>query len=426
MNSRPRLLVSAVVVFAATALARATTGPLSDTFTNWLNHPAIHYESPSRTDPVAELSRKMQEGIVRLTFDGPSGYLRSVLDALDVPIESQIAVFARDSVQAARIRRDNPRTLFFNDSVSVGWVRGGFIELASQDPEQSVTFYALNQTPDGQPHFIRQDGCLTCHYSYSTAGVPGMLVRSAGQSAVDHSIPLDKRWGGWYVTGSHGSIQHLGNADVATLFETPPPSHTLNWPSFEGKFDTTGYLSTYSDIVALMVFEHQMHLMNLLSRMGWEARVADHQKRAGMIRLGIQESQSDAPIPLGEAAKELVDYLLFVDEAPLADHIQSSSGFAETFATQGPYDSKGRSLRQLDLQHRLMRYPCSYMIYAPAFTALPDSAREAIYRRMWQILSGDDKDARYGRLSLADRRAIVEILRDTKQDLPEYFRSVTQ
>src|SRR5580700_9316452 len=153
MNSRLRLLVSAVVVFAVTALVSAT-GPLSDTFTNWLNHPAIRYKSPSRTDPVAELSRKMQEGSVRLTFDGPSGYLRSVLDALDVPIESQIAVFARDSVQAARIRRDNPRTLFFNDSVSVGWVRGGFIELATQDPEQGVTFYALNQTPDGQPHFV--------------------------------------------------------------------------------------------------------------------------------------------------------------------------------------------------------------------------------------------------------------------------------
>jgi hypothetical protein len=254
-----------------------------------------------------------------------------------------------------------------------------------------------------------------------------MLVRSAGQSAVDHSTPLDKRWGGWYVTGYHGSIQHLGNADVDTLFETPPPSHTLNWPSFEGKFDTTVYLSTYSDIVALMVFEHQMHMMNLLSRMGWEARVAEYEKRADMVRLGIQESQPDRPIPIGDAARELVDYLLFVDEAPLAaDHIQSSSGFAETFASQGPHDGKGRSLRQLDLQHRLMRYPFSYMIYAPLFTALPDSAREAIYRRMWQILSCDDKDARYGRLSLADRQAIVEILRDTKKDVPEYFRSVTQ
>lgn len=398
---------------------------LSDTFTNWLDHPAINYRATPPSDAVAELNRSIQEGRVRLRFDGPSGYLRSVLTTLNIPIESQIAVFAKDSVQRDRISLGNPRTLFFNDNVSVGWVRGGFIELAAQDPQQGVIFYSLDQTLLGQPQFRRRDDCLTCHYSYSTAGVPGMLVRSAAQFTVDQSIPLEKRWGGWYVTGNHGSIEHLGNADLEKLFDTSPPATGFNWPSLDGKLDTMGYVSTYSDIVALLVFEHQMHMMNLFTRIGWEARVADYQKSGGQLPLDARRSQSDAPIPVGDAAREVVDYLLFVGEATLADKIRGSSGFAEQFAAKGPYDSKGRSLRQFDLQRRLMRYPCSYMIYASVFTELPPSAKDAIYRRMWQILSGAEKDARYAQLALEDRRAIVEILRDTKKDLPEYFRFVT-
>ena len=208
---------------------------------------------------------------------------------------------------------------------------------------------------------------------------------------------MEKRWGGWYVTGSHGSIRHLGNMDLDRVFDTPPSASTLNWPSLDGKFDSAGYLTKYSDIVALMVFEHQMHMMN--------------------------QKDSEA-VPLDAAASEVVDYLLFVDEATLADEIHGSSGFAEAFASQGPHDSKGRSLRQLDLRRRLMRYPCSYMIYSPVFDALPGSARDAIYRRMWQVLSGAEKDPKYARLSLTDRQAIVEILRDTKKDLPAFFRPI--
>jgi hypothetical protein len=117
-----------------------------------------------------------------------------------------------------------------------------------------------------------------------------------------------------------------------------------------------------------------------------------------------------------------VDFLLFVDEAALPRRIQGSCGFAERFAAQGPRDGKGRSLRQLDLDHRFMRYPCSYMIYTPAFDALPPVARDAVYARMWQILSGEERAAKYARLSIADRQAIVEILGETKKDLPLTFR----
>jgi hypothetical protein len=343
---------------------------------------------------------------------------------LEVPIESQIVVFAKDSVQRAIINVTNPRALYFNDTVAVGWVRGGFVELAAQDPAQSTMFYALQGSPSQSPQFVRRNDCLTCHYSYSTAGVPGMLVRSSGEFSVNHTLPLERRWGGWYVTGSHGSIRHLGNVDLGRLFQSPAPENSLNWPSFEQKFDTAGYLAPYSDIVALMVFDHQMHLMNLLARIGWEARVAANQGKRP--EGAVSTAQDEEPISLIDAASEVVDYMLFADEAPLSDVIKGSSGFAERFERQGPHDRAGRSLRQLDLRLRLMRFLCSYLIYSPAFDNLPEAARAAIYRRMWQVLSGEEARPKYGRLSLADRRAIVEILRETKRDLPDYFGSVTR
>jgi hypothetical protein len=171
-----------------------------------------------------------------------------------------------------------------------------------------------------------------------------------------------------------------------------------------------------------MVLEHQTHMTNLLTRMGWEARLAGHARsNAGD---STPRQRDDAAGRVREAAGDLVDYLLFVDEAPMAGAIRGSSGFAEKFSSQGARDSKGRSLRQLDLDRRLMRYPCSYMIYAPAFDALPQDAKGVIYQRMWEILSGKETGKRYAALSRADRQAIVEILRETKKDLPAYFQAV--
>lgn len=407
--------------------AVAAFGELGDTLSPSPDHPAIGYFTEPAKDPVAELNRKLVQGTVHLRFEGVQGYLRSVLDALHVPIESQVAVFSKTSFQAALIHPGNPRTIFFNDSVAVGWMRGGLVELAAHDPRQGVIFYVLEQRPVEQPLFRRQDGCVSCHVSDPSLGVPGMMVRSTftqsdgmprlllGASVTDHRSPLGDRWGGWYVTGRSGSARHLGNAFVTDMDhpETMVTPATLNLPSLRGKFDTEAYLSPYSDIAALMVFNHQTHMTNLLTRVGWEVRLASAEHR-------------DHNILLREMAKELVDYLLFVDEAPLPAKIQGTSGFTEKFGSLGPHDSQGRSLRQLDLNRRLMRYPCSYMIYTEAFDRLPAEARQAIYQRMGWILSGQEKDPKYARLSLSDRQAIVGILRETKTDFASYVEPVTR
>jgi len=367
-------------------------------------------------DPVAELNRKIQEGKLELKFDDAQGYLRSLLEALHIPIESQMVVFSKTSIQSMRIEPRSPRTLFFNDSVVVGWVRGGFIELAAQDPREGFVFYALDERPwvhqervtkpevRAEPLMTRRQDCLNCHVSSATFGIPGTLIRSvfagpdgvpvrqAPQYNTDQRTSFDKLWGGWYVTGDSGSLRHMGNAVVADPAE---PLQMKPLESLKAKFDPSAYLSPFSDIVALMVFEHQAHMMNLLARAG-----------------------RSHPID-SETVNEVVDYMLFADEPPLADKVASTSGFAEEFAARGPFDAKGRSLRQLNLEHRLMRYPCSYMIYSDAFAGLSAEAKDAIYRRMWRILSGEENRPR---LAADDRRAIVEILRDTKHDLPDYFR----
>jgi hypothetical protein len=380
-------------------------GDLAGVFTGALDHPAIEYSKRPANDPVAALNRKLDEGRT-LEFEPAHGYLKSVLDALGIPVESQIAVFAKSSFQQHLINPANARAIYFNDSVAVGFVRGGaLLEIASEDPEQGTIFYTLNQWKSANPRLKRRDDCLLCHESYDTMGVPGMLLRSVypapngfvirelGSYNVDHRVAFAHRWGGFFVTGKTDALSHLGNAAFKGESEAESVEANLS-----------AYLSPSSDIVALMVFDHQMHLTNLLTRIGWETRFARYENTM-------------TPEKLAGMAAEIVDYMLFVDEARISSPIKGTSGFAEKFSAQAPVAASGRSLRQFDLRRRMMRYPCSYMIYSAAFDGLPAEAKDAIYQRMWRVLSGEERS----RISGEDRRAIVEILRETKKDLPQYF-----
>jgi hypothetical protein len=387
-----------------------------------LDHPAIGYRLAARTDPVAQLTERLAGGKAALTFEGPSGYLRSLLTALDIPVQSQIVVFSKTSLQGARISPSNPRTIFFNDEVAVAWMRGGFIEIAAQDPVHGTGFYLLPQQASPGPRPFADGQCLGCHYSAAAEGVPGLLLRSIptaadgaplpwlGNATMDDRTPFSERWGGWYVTGRHGSLPHLGNLTLPdrNARELPPWSSSRTLTTLAGRFDTSSYLSEHSDIVALLVFQHQARMMNLLTRVGWLARL----RAAANPPPGVEAR-------LTPSVNELVDYMLFVGEAPL-DNVSGTSGFAERFTARGPRDSNGRSLREFELKQRLMRYPCSYMVYSAAFDALPDPAREMVYRRMKRILSGEDRASRYAHLA-PNGAAVIEILRETKKNLPAWF-----
>jgi hypothetical protein len=411
-----------VVTAAATALGAALVSA-QGIFVGSRNHAAIQYSTRETTDAIAKLNRRLEDGQVRLSFDGARGYLASALTAFDISIDSQTLVYSETSFQSDLITEKTPRALYFNDTVAVGWVQGGdALEAAALDPEQGVIFYTLDQKPGGRPQFARSERCLQCHVTSYTDNVPGFFVMSmlplsdnqndyAEGWGVDHRTPIADRWGGWYVTGEQVPMVHLGNVPVYHVPRSYVRAKTApRLASVAVRFDASPYLSPSSDVAALLVLNHQVRMANLLTRLGWEARVAAHDDPGG------------GSARVRDTARELVDYLLFVDEAPLPAPVRGATAFSKDFPAKGPRDSKGRSLRELDLDRRLLRYPCSYMIYSEAFDHLPGEAKNAVYERMWAILSGQEQDAAYARLSPADRRAIVEILRDTKKGLPDYFR----
>jgi hypothetical protein len=410
------------ILFAGSLLLQAQR---RDVFVESYKHPAIAYETGPIDNPVSRLNRRLESGELTMPFDQTTGYLRPVLESLNLPIESQVLVFSQTSFQAPLINVKNPRALFFNDTTAVGFVRGApVMEVAVQDPRQGTIFFTVDQTNRQRAHFTRNDDCLACHLTWETLGVPGMTVQSVNPLpdenayvigfTTNHASPFPMRWGGWYVTGTHGRLKHMGNVPVMPQdkgrLSIPDP---LQMSSVDGLFDRRGYPTPYSDVAALMVLDHQTQMVNEITRVGWEARVA------------AAAPSADATARVKEAAQDLVDYMLFVDEPLLTHPVSGDSGFAEKFSSQGPRDSKGRSLHELDLQRRLLKYPCSYMIYTDAFDALPPAAKDAVYARLWRVLSGADAAPRYTRLTRVDRDNILAILRDTKKDLPAYLRDGT-
>jgi len=411
-----------IVLFGLPVVALAGLG---GSFLVPLDHEAIEYTKRPTTDPITAINARLKNGSVKMTFqDDGMGYLRSVLDALNVPMESQVMVFSKTSFQAPRIAPRTPRALYFNDEVTVGFVQtGDVVEITSLDPKQGVIFYSLDQEEAAKPRFERRDTCLQCHQSGATLGVPGLVIRSvvsepsgypmfqAGTKTTDHRSAIEDRWGGWYVTGK-STGKHMGNK-VAVDRDKPESLKEIT-----ARFDAGRYLTPHSDVVALMVLEHQTQMVNLMVRVNFEVRHAlHHQRSMNQIFGDPMGTKSDSTRRrIREAAAELVDYLLFIEEAPLTEPIRGSSGFAEVFVKKGP-------LREFDLKTRMFRIPCSFLIYSAAFDGMGAEALDAVYRRLHQALLGTTGDARYDRLTLTDRRNILRVLQDTKRGMPEFLRT---
>src|SRR5688572_24578597 len=416
-----RALVGLAAVSAIAVVSAQTSGMFVPR-----DHPAIQYSTRAPHDAVVDLNASIRKGTADLSFEPlPRGYLASVLKALNIPISSQTLVFSENSLQRSHISQRTPRAIYFNDAVAVAWAKGAeTIEVTALDPTQGVHFYSIPQTRQLTPQFIhRNKDCLQCHLLPQTHGVPGVLTMSvlplsdnkndyAQGWEADHRTPVEDRWGGWYVTGAQVPARHLGNVPVLHVPRSYVRAEVApKLASVSQAFDTSAYLTPHSDVVAMMVLNHQTRMTNLLTRLGWQSRIAAHDgAKAGVL-----------PPHVRDTAHELVDYMLLVDEAPVPSPIRGATSFTEEFPSKGPRDSKGRSLRDLDLTRRLLRYPCSYMIYTEAFDALPPGTLAVVYERLWKILSGAVTDGDYSKLSLADRRAIIEILRETKSGLPAYF-----
>lgn len=391
-----------------------------------------YLSSEGLADPVTELQNSLKSGKESLQYEPDHGYLLALLKRLNVPVSSQVLVFSKTSNQAHFTSPKTPRAIYFNDRVFVGWAQGdSVIDIASVDAKKGPIFYAISQAPGGRPEISRQESCMACHISPKTLNVPGILLRSV-YTAPDgraisqvrdfvsgHNNPLSVRWGGWYVTGHHTGDVHLGNA----TFTAPPANpgsedqvtperraaleKTSNIDNLGALFDTSKYLASTSDSVALLVLDHESRMQNLLTLARYETLYA---------LVDEKTNPEYARTRISHAGEQLLAYMLFRNEAPLNGQVTGTGSFEKEFEKIGPRDRHGRSLRQFDLQSRLFKYPCSYMIYSPSFAALPKEMKEYVWSRLQTILAGQDRSAVYREMSADDRSVVSQILLDTVPD----------
>lgn len=417
--------VSLCALLACAAVAEIYQASISP------DNPAILYFKAEPDDPVSRLARDLDSGKVTLTSrNSVLGYLPDLLTRLHIPIDSQALVFSKTSFQAPLISPRNPRAIYFTDDAAVGFVPGGDgIEIIGTDSRNGVNFYSLNAGDDGKPRITRRDVCIQCHQGPATAGVPGMFVGSVfpspsgapylhdGAIITDHRSRFEERWGGWYVNGTHGSLKHRGNAIAPDPAEPDKLDTTTSQNQtnlYRTQVNLSNYLAPVSDLIALMTLEHQTQMTNLFTRLAWETRIAEQQNDT------TQATRERLDALIGDT----LDYMLFTDESRLNEPIQGVSTFTKTFPARGPRDRKGRSLRDFDLKTRLFRYPLSWLIYSPQFDAIPAASRDRLLRRLYDALSGANPSAKYIDIPAPARAAIVDILRETRPNLPPYWKPV--
>lgn len=433
---RPSLLLYIVAFVSSIVLARAQSAPDYE-------QPPVSYSASQPNDAITRLQQRFAAG--ELAFAGSDrDILHAMLRELNVPIESQVLVFSKTSLQRGRIRPARPRALYFSDSVYVGWVPGGLIEIAAIDPQLGPVFYSFDpRAAGGEPRgFVRDLDCLRCHGGTFVRGIPGVFARSLvpaasgepllrhGSEIVVDETPFAKRWGGWYVTGYTGAEDHQGNAFGAEIDDrlafTLSPKRPMELSEF---FDTSDYLAATSDVVALLVFEHQMDMQNSLTRAALNCRKMLAYQHS--LQTHFNEPLTDEPAydsvksVFASSVEDVVDHLLFRDAAPLPAGVVGAEAFRRTFTESAPRSRAGHSLKDLQLRERIFAQRCSYLIYSETFRALPPQMKSRILERLGAVLGGDDPQGRYAYLETGEKQRIYEILSETHPDAKAQWRART-
>ncbi len=422
---------------AALLLGATATCRLAAQATDAFEQPPINYSSAQPRDAVARIQARMAVGEIKWTGGGKE-VLVSLLRELGIPVESQLLVFSKTSFQRPLIRPDRPRALYFSDTSYVGWVPSGLIELATIDPQLGPIFYSFDPNAT-DPQFLRNGECLSCHGGLFVRGIPGLFARSLftdkegepllrfGSTLVDFRTPFTNRWGGWYVTGTHGKALHRGN--VLALEKNDELIVDLNrganLSTVPASLEVGSYPAPGSDIIALLVFEHQMAMQNTLTRASLNCRrMLAYQKN---LQQELKEPLTDEPTydsvkhVFESAANELVNDLLYKDEAPLPDGLAGSAAFQNAFRGNAPRARDASSLKDFHLKGRLFQNRCSYLIYSESFLTLPDVLKRRVYDRLIHALRPSDPDPDYAYLDAGERLRISRILTDTHE---EYRRAL--
>lgn len=387
------------------------------------------YESPHNylqcrpADRFTRLKDALESGEIALDRSSEKAFVVSLLKALDIPVSSQMLVFSTTSLQLSLISPSNPRALYFNEEVYLGYVPGGRIEIVSLDPQLGGIFYILDIPINGASFSIERTGrCMNCHAGADTGHVPGLVVKSVipgptGGSLTayrlaqtGHGIPFAERFGGWHVTGEHAITNHLGNltgelaAGKLTRIPNPPGQ----------RFRFEKYPAATSDILPQLLHEHQAGFVNRVVEAGYRARTALH--------IGSGQLTAAQAAELDEQARIIARYLLFVDEVPLPPGgVGGDETYKQDFRRNRRATAGGLSLKDFELQTRLFKHRCSYMIYSPVFTGLPPEMKQRVYAKLGQALSLTDTNPDFAHLQLAEKRTIRDILKATLTDLPEVW-----
>lgn len=393
--------------------------------------PPIRYSASQPNDAVQDLLKKVQGGQAKINRTDAWTILKDLRQQFGIPEESQVMVFSKTSKQNDRISPQTPRIIYYGDEAYLGYTLGGEIEIAAVDPLLGPVFYLLEpDAPLKKPlEFHRDQSCMSCHGGPFTPGVPGVMVRSVfpgatghpilsqGSTVVDTTTPFDHRWGGWYVTGKHGDSTHRGN-----VIATENPDNTCDMPveqganitNLAGLFDTSRYPLAGSDIVALMVLEHQTSVQNVLTRSHHSALRAMHMQAALQKELGelVQNQPTGTALRIVQhCTEDILDALLFKDEAALPEGgIEGDEAFQTAFGKNALRNAEGRSLKDFQLLNRLFKYRCSYMIHSRTFEKMQPHLKASVLARLDRILKNEDASDRYAYLGASERKNIRSIL----------------
>lgn len=403
----------------------------------------IFYSETEPETPITRIIDQIDAGEPLLRAPTDREILRELLARLEIPIESQVLVYSKTSAQNAFISPSTPRAIYFSDNAYVGWVQGGNIEVVTYDEKLGAVFHMVQlkrRQPGASPKIAQDYQCLNCHAGSRTRGSPGVLARSvfpsasgeplfrAGTHTIDYTSPMEERWGGWYVTGDTGEMTHMGNIiaresapNEKIVFEkvTSEPIETL-----EGVFDCKPYLSGgVSDVVALMVLEHQIAAHNEFVRANHVTQKTLY--RFKEMRRALGESE-DMPLAdsyeriLDATAEDVVDVLLFKDEFSMGTQgPKGSLEFKKAFQANARYSDKERALKEFRLYDRVFKYRLSYTIYSDPFTFLPPEMKSRVFNRLKEILTATSVPDRYDYLSNTERKRILEIVSSTLPDWPQ-------
>ena len=402
------------------AVAGAATAFSQIGFDGDIDDPPHNYRLRTPQDRFTRLKAALESGEIALDRSSEKAFLVSLLKALNVPVTSQMLVFSTTSLQLNVISPANPRALYFNEDLYVGFIPRGRLEIVSLDPELGGIFY-IADIPDETRAFRaeRSDRCMNCHVSEDTRYVPGLAIRSVipgpgggslegyrrGESG--HGIPFNQRFGGWHVTGRHGITNHLGNltgrmtaGEIITI-SNPPGS----------RFSFEKYPVATSDILPQLLHEHQAGFVNRVVEAGYRSRAALHASNGKLTPAQATE--------LDEQAKIITRYVLFADEVPLsAGGVEGDAAYKADFLSTRRATADGISLKDFDLRTRLFKHRCSYMIYSPVFAGLPVPMKERIYRALASALNTTNPNKDYAYLPAAEKEAIRRILAATLPDFP--------